>query len=158
MNMDELTHDYMALRRERERLAAEFKNADENLKEAQSAIEAQLLALCSEHNVDSVRTKNGTVMRSIKSRVHVLDWDAFYEDKRYFFFPVFNVTGASYNPTCHFQGYATGNVTFLASPTQAHDPGWKETWVTLEDMSAQCMYIPSATVISGPIYWDDPDW
>jgi hypothetical protein len=79
MNIDELTHDYMALRRERERLAADFKTADENLKEAQSAIEAKLLAMCSEHNVDSVRTKNGTVMRSVKSRVHVLDWDSFYE-------------------------------------------------------------------------------
>ena len=79
MNIDELTQDYMALRRERERIASEFKTEDERLKEAQSAIEAKLLAMCSEHNVDSVRTKNGTVMRSVKSRVHVLDWDSFYE-------------------------------------------------------------------------------
>lgn len=79
MNIDELTHDYMILRRERERMAAEFKTADERLKDAQAEIEAKLLALCSEHNVDSMRTKNGTVMRSIKSRVHVLDWDAFYD-------------------------------------------------------------------------------
>lgn len=79
MNIDELTHDYMVLRRERERMAAEFKTADERLKDAQAEIEAKLLALCSEHNVDSMRTKNGTVMRSIKSRVHVLDWDAFYD-------------------------------------------------------------------------------
>ena len=79
MNIDELTQDYMALRRERERIANDFKTEDERLKEAQSAIEAKLLAMCSEHNVDSVRTKNGTVMRSVKSRVHVLDWDSFYE-------------------------------------------------------------------------------
>lgn len=79
MNIDELTHDYMVLRRERERVAVEFKMADEKLKDAQAEIEAKLLALCTEHNVDSMRTKNGTVMRSIKSRVHVLDWDAFYD-------------------------------------------------------------------------------
>lgn len=79
MNIDELTHDYMVLRRERERVAFEFKMADEKLKDAQAEIEAKLLALCTEHNVDSMRTKNGTVMRSIKSRVHVLDWDAFYD-------------------------------------------------------------------------------
>ena len=79
MNIDELTHDYMTLRRERERIASEYKIEDERLKEAQSEIEARLLALCSEHNVDSMRTKNGTVMRSIKSRVHVIDWDAFYD-------------------------------------------------------------------------------
>jgi hypothetical protein len=79
MNIDELTHDYMVLRRERERVAFEFKMTDEKLRDAQSEIEAKLLALCTEHNVDSMRTKNGTVMRSIKSRVHVLDWDAFYD-------------------------------------------------------------------------------
>ena len=79
MNIDELTHDYMILRRERERVAFEFKITDEKLRDAQAEIEAKLLALCTEHNVDSMRTKNGTVMRSIKSRVHVLDWDAFYD-------------------------------------------------------------------------------
>lgn len=79
MNIDELTHDYMVLRRERERVAVEFKMTDEKLRDAQAEIEAKLLALCTEHNVDSMRTKNGTVMRSIKSRVHVLDWDAFYD-------------------------------------------------------------------------------
>ena len=40
MNIDELTHDYMILRRERERMAAEFKTADERLKDAQAEIEA----------------------------------------------------------------------------------------------------------------------
>jgi hypothetical protein len=79
MNIDELTHDYMILRRERERVAFEFKMTDEKLRDAQAEIEAKLLALCTEHNVDSMRTKNGTVMRSIKSRVHVLDWDTFYD-------------------------------------------------------------------------------
>ena len=69
----------MILRRERERVAFEFKMTDEKLRDAQAEIEAKLLALCTEHNVDSMRTKNGTVMRSIKSRVHVLDWDAFYD-------------------------------------------------------------------------------
>lgn len=79
MNIDELTQDYMALRREREKLAAQFKQDDGALQEAQATIEAKLLELCSEHNMDSIRTKNGTVMRSIKSRVHVLDWDSFYQ-------------------------------------------------------------------------------
>ena len=53
MNIDELTQDYMALRRERERIASEFKTEDERLKEAQSAIEAKLLAMCSEHNASA---------------------------------------------------------------------------------------------------------
>ena len=46
MNIDELTHDYMILRRERERVAFEFKMTDEKLRDAQAEIEAKLLALC----------------------------------------------------------------------------------------------------------------
>jgi len=78
MTLDELTRDYMSLRREREKLATQFKQEDGALQEAQAVIESKLLELCAEHNLDSVRTQSGTVMRSIKSRVHVLDWDSFY--------------------------------------------------------------------------------
>ena len=79
MNIDELTRDYMALRHERERLSAQFKEKDKTLQEAQAVIEAKMIDLCNEHNVDSMRTQNGTIRRSIKSRVHVLDWDSFYD-------------------------------------------------------------------------------
>lgn len=78
MTIDELTKDYMALRIERERLASEFKSKDEALKIAQSNIEAKLIDICNEQNMDSVRTVFGTVIRSIKQRVHVLDWESFY--------------------------------------------------------------------------------
>lgn len=79
MTIDELTKDYMALRQQRERLASEFKKTDEELKMAQSNIEAKLIEICNEQNMDSVRTAHGTVMRSIKQRVHVIDWDSFYD-------------------------------------------------------------------------------
>ncbi len=76
--IDELTRDYMALRRERERLATEFKNQDRTLEEAQAVIEAKMIDICNQHNVDSMKTQFGTIRRKIKSRVHVLDWDSFY--------------------------------------------------------------------------------
>lgn len=78
MTIDELTKDYMALRQQRERLASDFKKTDEELKMAQGNIEAKLIEICNEQNMDSVRTAHGTVMRSIKQRVHVTDWDSFY--------------------------------------------------------------------------------
>ena len=79
MTIDELTKDYMALRQQRECLASDFKKTDEELKMAQSNIEAKLIEICNEQNMDSVRTAHGTVMRSIKQRVHVTDWDSFYD-------------------------------------------------------------------------------
>lgn len=37
------------------------------------------LSFAQEQGADSIRTPNGTVMRGVKSRFHVLDWDTFYE-------------------------------------------------------------------------------
>ena len=79
MTVDELTNAYMNIRTERERLSANFKTQDEKLKEDLGVIERELLKVCSEQNVDLMRTKFGTVSRSIKTRVHVIDWDSFYD-------------------------------------------------------------------------------
>lgn len=78
MTVDDLTNAYMVLRGEREKLSAEFRKADNALAEDQAKIEAKLLEMCSEQNIDTMRTAHGTVIRSIKPRVHVIDWDNFY--------------------------------------------------------------------------------
>ena len=52
MTLDELTRDYMSLRREREKLATQFKQEDGALQEAQAVIESKLLELCAEHNLN----------------------------------------------------------------------------------------------------------
>jgi len=79
MNVNDLTSAFMAIRVERERLAADFKKVDEDLKSQQVVLEQEMLKLCSEQGADSIRTPNGTVMRGIKNRFHVLDWDTFHE-------------------------------------------------------------------------------
>ena len=79
MNVNDLTVAFMAIRAERERLAANFKREDEDLKGQQIVLEQEMLKLCSEQGADSIRTPNGTVMRGIKNRFHVLDWDTFHE-------------------------------------------------------------------------------
>ena len=79
MTVDDLTNAYMVLRNERERLSAEFRKADNTLAEDQAKIEAKLLDICAQQNVDGMRTAHGTVIRSIKPRVHVIDWDNFYQ-------------------------------------------------------------------------------
>ena len=79
MTVDDLTNAYMRLRAEREKLSSDFRKADRELEEDQIKIEAKLLEICSEQNIDSMRTAHGTVIRSIKPRVHVIDWDNFYQ-------------------------------------------------------------------------------
>jgi len=79
MNINDLTSAYMAIRTEREKLSFEFKKVDESLKSEQTVLEQEMLKLCAEQGADSIRTPNGTVMRGVKSRFHVLDWDTFYE-------------------------------------------------------------------------------
>lgn len=79
MTAEELTNAYMNIRIEREKLSADYKAQDDKLKTDLEVVERELLKICSEQNVDLMRTKFGTVSRSIKTRVHVIDWDSFYD-------------------------------------------------------------------------------
>lgn len=79
MTAEELTDAYMNIRTEREKLSAKYKEDDDKLKSELEVVERELLKICSEQNVDLMRTKFGTVSRSIKTRVHVIDWDSFYD-------------------------------------------------------------------------------
>lgn len=79
MTVEELTTAYLNIRTEREKLSADYKEQDEKLKTDLEVIEREMLKVCAEQNVDLMRTKVGTVSRRIKSRVHVIDWDSFYE-------------------------------------------------------------------------------
>lgn len=79
MTAEDLTNAYMNIRIEREKLSADFKEKDEALKEELEVVERELLKICAEQNVDLMRTKFGTVSRNIKTRVHVIDWDSFYD-------------------------------------------------------------------------------
>lgn len=79
MTAEDLTNAYMNIRGEREKLSADFKAKDVALKEELEVVERELLKICAEQNVDLMRTKFGTVSRNIKTRVHVIDWDSFYD-------------------------------------------------------------------------------
>jgi hypothetical protein len=79
MTAEELTNAYMNIRVEREKLSSDFKQKDEKLREEMEVVERELLRICSEQNIDLMRTKFGTVSRRIKARVHVIDWDSFYD-------------------------------------------------------------------------------
>ena len=72
-----LVETYLTLRRERERIKADYESRDEGLKGDMEQIEAALLEICNTTNTNGLRTAHGTVMRQVKDRFFCTDWDNF---------------------------------------------------------------------------------
>ena len=74
-----LVKDYLEIRKMREELKAKYDSQDSDLKDAIEEIEAAMLAVCNETNMNGFRTSNGTVTRTVKERFFCTDWDHFKE-------------------------------------------------------------------------------
>lgn len=79
MNMEELVEAYLAIRRERDRLAAEFQTADDALKNDMKELEVFMLRSCNDLNANSINTQYGTVIRKLDERYFCSDWENFYK-------------------------------------------------------------------------------
>ena len=77
VNVEDLVDAYLAIRTERERIAALYEEEDKALKADMAEIEQLMLGVCNEVNADSIKTRHGTVMRSLKERAVCSDWDNF---------------------------------------------------------------------------------
>jgi hypothetical protein len=77
VNTDELVDAYISLRTERAKLKEEYDEKDAALQKDMQALEAALLDVCNTVNANSIRTKNGTVMRRVNERFYCTDWDNF---------------------------------------------------------------------------------
>lgn len=77
MSVEELTFVYLNIRGAREELLREYEAKDKELKEDLQVIERKLLELCNDINANSINTKHGTVIRSLKERFVCSDWDSF---------------------------------------------------------------------------------
>lgn len=78
MNMEELVGAFLAIRKERERLVAEFEAADNALKRDMKELEVFMLLFCNEMNANSINTAYGTVIRKLDERYFCSDWGNFY--------------------------------------------------------------------------------
>ncbi len=72
-----LVETYLTIRKEREKLKAEYESQDSEMKQDMEKIEAMLLSVCNEQNVSGLKTPHGTVTRSVKERFFCTDWDHF---------------------------------------------------------------------------------
>lgn len=76
--VDKVAQAYISLRDARAEAKRVFEAQDEALAEEMRVLETHLLDVCKQINADSIRTKAGTVIRSVKTRYWTNDWDSMY--------------------------------------------------------------------------------
>lgn len=76
-DMNELVKAYLTIRNEREKIEADYKERDMQLKADMAVLEQEMLSGCNEMKVESLRTDSGTVVKSLKERYTCADRDNF---------------------------------------------------------------------------------
>lgn len=78
-SLEELIAIYTKIYTKRETEERAWKIREEELTEELDLIKRELLDICKEEGVDSLKTKHGTLVRSVKSRYWTNDWERFYD-------------------------------------------------------------------------------
>jgi hypothetical protein len=76
--LDDLAAAYIRIRDARADLKRTYEEQDEELSNQMNVIAEEMLTVCKELGADSIRTKAGTIIRSVKSRYWTNDWDSMY--------------------------------------------------------------------------------
>lgn len=74
--LDKMTEVYIKMRDKRSELKQKFDSEDGEIQEQMKLIEEQMLEVCKSMSADSIKTKMGTIIRSIKTRYWTNDWDS----------------------------------------------------------------------------------
>lgn len=74
--LEKLVKVYLKMNQARTELKAKWEAEDKTLKEKMDAIKASLLEHCKQHEVESVRTTEGTFYRTVKTQYWTNDWEA----------------------------------------------------------------------------------
>lgn len=78
-SVEELISTYTKIYTKREEEERAWKEREAKLTEELDLIKRELLEICKEEGVNSLKTKDGTMTRSVKSRYWTNDWDKFYD-------------------------------------------------------------------------------
>jgi hypothetical protein len=77
--IDNMVRAYIRIRDRRAENKKLFEEQDSDLESQMQLISDEMLNLCKKINADSIKTKYGTIMRSVKSRYWTNDWDSMYD-------------------------------------------------------------------------------
>ena len=78
-DMDKLVKIYIKIRDARDQIRRELEEKEADLNEQLSLLEQEILEICKQTHADSIKTKHGLAMRSVKSRFWTNDWENFYK-------------------------------------------------------------------------------
>jgi hypothetical protein len=76
--VDKLVSTFVKIRDKRSALKQKYEADDAELKNALDALKHELLSTCKAVGAESIKTKFGTAIRSVKSRYWTGDWDSMY--------------------------------------------------------------------------------
>lgn len=79
VDTEELVQAYIAIRDQKDTLYREYQDNVKKLDADMKLVSDALLEVCNSTNADSIRTKAGTVVKSIKSNYWTNDWESFYQ-------------------------------------------------------------------------------
>lgn len=78
-DLGKLASAYIRIRDKRQELKRSFEAEDQVLAEDMKVLEEEMLDICKQTNAETIRTKSGTIIRSVKSRYWTNDWDSMYD-------------------------------------------------------------------------------
>ena len=78
-SVEQLVSVFIKIRDARDAARREWEEKEADFNEQLAIIDQQLLEICKETGADSIKTKHGTAIRSVKSRYWTNDWEKFYE-------------------------------------------------------------------------------
>ena len=76
--LDQLTKIYLRIRDAKDVLTEKYKEEVAGLEAQLAVIQQEMLDACRDMGADSIKTPNGTIIRSVKSRYWTNDWDSMY--------------------------------------------------------------------------------
>jgi hypothetical protein len=75
--IDVLVKAYINLRTAKDDLRRSYELQDKDMQDQMNMIQSEILDFCKNSGLDSLRTKYGTAMRSVRERYWCTDWDSF---------------------------------------------------------------------------------
>lgn len=77
--VDQIAAAYIRLRDKRAEIKTKYEEEDALLEADMELLAQNMLEVCKQINADSIKTKAGTVIRSVKTRYWTNNWDSMYE-------------------------------------------------------------------------------
>lgn len=79
INVEKLVSVFIKIRDAREEAKREWEEIDSDFATKLDLINQELLDICKDTGADSIKTKFGTAIRTIKSKYWTNDWEKFYD-------------------------------------------------------------------------------